>query len=358
MIGRVAAPGIDPESRLEQMLRAPLAPVAALYGVGARFDRLVYESGWRQRVRLPCSVIAVGSPLVGGTGKTPFAAWLAAALRDRGRRVAIASRGYGRRSRGRIVVSDGERIRATAAEAGDEPFWLARRLPGVPVVVAADRAEAGRAAVAAFGADLLILDDGLQHHRLIHDLGIATLDGAFGLGNGRVLPRGPLREPLGALARADVLAVWNGELPEEDEQRVMAIAPAMRRLALQRRVCGVRALGEQRMHSPEVLADLPVGLLSGLANPASLRRSVEALGAHVVAERRFADHHSYRARDLRGLAKRARIWVTSEKDALKLQPNWAGGLDVRVIASAVDVEQAEGFLDWIDQELGRGRRAP
>lgn len=359
MTWRLAPPTAAPESRRRRLALAPLAPLAALYGLGARLDRLLYESGWRERADLPCPVIAVGSPLVGGTGKTPLTAWLAAALRDRGHRVAVVSRGFGRRSRGRRVVSDGERIQATVEDAGDEPFWLAGQLPGVPVVVAEDRAEAGREAIAAFGCELLVLDDGLQHHRLSHDLSIATLDAATGLGNARILPRGPLREPLAALARADVLATWDGDLSPADARRVSAAAPSLRPLAVRRRALGVRALGEDRLHPPQVLAGLGVGLLSGLANPASLRRSVELLGARVVAERRFPDHHRYRARDLRGLARQAAVWVTSEKDAVKLQPAWARQLDVRVLASALEVDQPGPFLDWLERELARraGARA-
>jgi len=341
---------------LQRAVLSPFLAASGAYAAGSHLRRSLYESGWLTRSRLPCKVVAVGSPLVGGTGKTPLVAWLAAALRDRGQRVAIASRGYGRRSRGLVVVSDGARICASLEQAGDEPMWLAARLPGVPVVVAEDRSVAGRHATAAFGSETLILDDGLQHHRLYYDVGIAVLDGELGLANGFVLPRGPLREPLGALARADVLAVWGGELPAADEHRIGRAAPALRRLRLRRRVAGVRALGEDLEHPPEVLAGMTVGMLSGLANPTSLRRSIEQLGATVIADRRFADHHWYRKRDLRKLRDEADVWVTSEKDALKLRPDWTRGVDIRVVASAVTAERADDFVHWLEKALGQ--RAP
>ena len=159
---RWAPPTGASESWRQRVALAPLSPLAALYGLGARLDRQLYASGWRPRAELPCPVIAVGSPLVGGTGKTPLTAWLAAALRDRGHRVAVVSRGFGRRSRGRRVVSDGTRLCATVEEAGDEPFWLAGQLPGVPVIVSEDRAAGGREAIAAFGCELVLgrLDTG------------------------------------------------------------------------------------------------------------------------------------------------------------------------------------------------------
>jgi tetraacyldisaccharide 4'-kinase len=265
--------------------------------------------------------------------------------------VAIASRGYGRRSRGLVVVSDGRRILATVDDAGDEPMWLAARLPGVPVLVAEDRIVAGRHASAALGIDTLILDDGLQHHRLHHDVAIATLDGEFGLGNGCGLPRGPLREPLGMLDRADVLAVWECPLPSDDERRIERAAPGLRRLRLRRRSVAVRSLGEAVDHPLDVLRGLEVGVLSALANPARFRLSVERLGARVVAERRFADHHRYRPRDLRRLGDAASIWLTSEKDALKLESGWAKDVDVRVLASELEVEEPAPFVDWLDRTL-------
>ena len=346
------------ERPLERLVRAPLSALALPYAAGARLHRLAYASRWVEPVHLPCSVVAVGSPLVGGTGKTPLVAWLAAALRARGRRVAIASRGYGRRSRGLVVVSDGDRILAATDQAGDEPLWLAARLPGVPVLVAEDRVAAGRHASLVLGVDTLILDDGLQHHRLHHDVGIATLDGEFGLGNGCGLPRGPLREPLGMLDGADVLAVWECELPSEDLRRIERVAPGLRRLRLRRHSVAIRSLGSAVDHSPETLRGLSVGVLAALANPAGFRRSVERLGARVVAERRFADHHRYGPRDLRGLGDSAAIWITSEKDALKLAAGWAKSVDVRVLASALEVDESASFVEWVDRTLvERGPRA-
>jgi len=353
---RVDPPGRTPESGWRRAALAPLVPIAALYGSAAWLNRVAYTRGGLRRARLPCPVIAVGSLMVGGTGKTPLVAWLAAALRDRGHRVAVLSRGYARRSRARHVVSDGERVLVSVAEAGDEPLWLAGKLPGIPVIVAANRAKAGREAIASFGADMLLLDDGLQHHRLRHDLGIATFDATVGLGNGWVLPRGPLREPARALRYADAAVLWRGPEGGAEPDRP-ALAPGLRSWSASRRVTGVRALGDPTAHPSRVLEGAAVGVISGLANPASLRASVARVGARVVAERQFPDHHAYRPSDLRGLSDSARIWVTSEKDALKIEQGWLGGVDLRVLVEEVEVEGAEAFLDWIQGELRRRRAA-
>ena len=340
------------ETRARRLLLAPLLPCAWLYGAGAWLARAARERGAWPRRRLPLRVVSVGNLLVGGTGKTPFAAWLAVSLARRGRKVALASRGYGGRGREPVqVVSDGRFVRASAESAGDEPLWLAARAPGVPVLVGRDRGVVGLRALSAFAAEVLVLDDGFQHHRLARDVDLVCFDGAFGLGNGFVLPRGPLREPAGALRRADALVVVDGPLPLPDAARIEALAPAARRVAVRRRAASLRRLAGGNAVSPDVLAGMLVGLLTGVARPQAVRRTLEALGARVVAERIFSDHHRYAPRDLAGLREEAPLWVTTEKDAVKLVPAWAGDADLRVLAQDLEVEEGDALLDWLESRL-------
>jgi tetraacyldisaccharide 4'-kinase len=329
----------------------PLVPLELLYAGAARLHGLLYSRGWRERVRLGCKVLSVGNLGVGGAGKTPATALLARELRRRGHRVAIASRGYRREARDPVlVVSDGRRVHASVAEAGDEPLLLAAHAPGVPVLVAARRALAGQRAIASFGADLLLLDDGFQHHALERDFDVVVVDGAFGFGNGHGLPRGPLREPLSALRRAHAVGVVDGPLPASDAARLARHAPTARRFELSRVPLGLRPLGGGALEPGAGLAGREVGLVCGIARPDSLRRSVERLGAAVVAERRFRDHHRYRAGDLEGLATQAPLWVTTEKDALKIHPAWAAGVDLRALVIELALEDP-GFPDWLSARL-------
>ena len=340
------------ETRAQTLALAPLVPCAWLYGAAAWLARASRERGpWPPR-RLPLRVVSVGNLLVGGTGKTPFAAWLAASLVRRGRKAALASRGYGRRGREPVqVVSDGRFVRASAESAGDEPIWLAGHAPGVPVLVGRDRGVVGLRALSAFGAEVLVLDDGFQHHRLARDVDFVCFDGAFGLGNGFVLPRGPLREPAGALRRADALVVVDGPLPEPDAARIGALAPGARRVTVRRRAASLRSLAGGGAVSPEALDGAPVGLLTGVARPQSVRRTLEEVGARVVALRVFPDHHHYKPRDLAGLREEAPLWVTTEKDAVKLVPAWAGRADLRVLALELEVDEGEALLDWLESRL-------
>ena len=168
-------------SRAEPARPPALLPLALASGVGRRAPGCIARSTAPARcaaTRLPCRVISVGNLGVGGTGKTPTAAWLAAGLQRRGYRVVLASRGYARKGREPILtVSDGRFLHATVEQAGDEPFVLAAHAPGVPVLVGSDRALVGQRALSAHGAEILVLDDGFQHHRLERDLDVIVCDG-------------------------------------------------------------------------------------------------------------------------------------------------------------------------------------
>jgi tetraacyldisaccharide 4'-kinase len=270
--------------------------------------------------------------------------------------VAVASRGYGRRgSEPVVVVSDGLRISADLDRAGDEPLWLAAQLPGVPVLVGRDRGRVGRAAHAMFGVEVVVLDDGMQHYRLARDVEIAVLDGRDGVGNGWCVPRGRLREPLAGLARADAIVVLSGPLRPDHEARVAAAAPDALRISGSRRatqLAPIDGLADPGARlSLDWLRGREVGALAAIAQPSALVASLENLGAKVVALRAFRDHRRYRARDLRGLAREAPVWVTTEKDALKLRPSWLRGAGLFVLGEEIEIEAADRMLAWLAQRL-------
>ena len=340
------------ETPLQAAALLPLLPLSWLYGAGAWAHRALYRKGVFRRSHFPGHVVSVGNLVIGGTGKTPLAAWIATGLRRRGRKVAIASRGCGRRGgEPVIVVSDGRCVHSRAEVVGDEAMVLAAHAPGVPVLVGRDRALVGWRAVSVFGADVLVLDDGFQHHGLHRDLDLVTFDGGLGCGNRRTLPRGPLREPACALRHADAIGVVDGPLAAADAAFIERVALGTHRFEARRAPVGLRPLRGGASESPELLKGAEVGLLAALADPAGFRRSLESLGACVVAERTFRDHHRYRERDLRGIAAEAPLWVTTEKDAVKILPPWVGRADVRVLRIEPEVAEPDRFLDWIDSRL-------
>ncbi|MHA7839361.1 MAG: tetraacyldisaccharide 4'-kinase, partial [bacterium] len=256
------------------------------------------------------------------------------------------------------LVSDGARIHSTVARSGDESLVLAAHAPGVPVQVGRDRRHVGHHAVAVFDAEVLVLDDGFQHHRLVRDLDLVCLDGQAGLGNGHVVPWGPLREPASALRFADALCIVDpveGQgLPEPCRAFAALGRPVLR---AHRRARFLTSLDHSTRRPLEELAGRRVGLLAGVARPTSVRRTLEALGARIVAERLLPDHHAYRPSDLAGLGDRVRDWVTTEKDALKILPGWIGDAELSVLGIEIELAEPDALFDPIRALVAQRREA-
>jgi tetraacyldisaccharide 4'-kinase len=194
--------------------------VSPFYGFAMWLRAYMYQKGIILKTRrLPVPVISIGNLTLGGTGKTPMTQFVVRHLLAKGRRPLIISRGYGGRTTGGPrVVSDGTSMLMSPAEAGDEPCLLAESLSGVPVVIGRKRYEAGLFALEKFSADVIVLDDAFQHLGVARDLDVVLFKSGAFLGNGRVFPGGPLREPLSALQRADVFVVTG--LPGEEQNAV------------------------------------------------------------------------------------------------------------------------------------------
>jgi tetraacyldisaccharide 4'-kinase len=330
-------------------LLAPLALPEGLFRAALAVRTALHARGLAAVERAAVPVISVGNLAVGGAGKTPAVIALAARLVARGRRVAVLSRGYGATRADARVVSDGAAVRLGAAEGGDEPVLVARRLPGVAVLCGPRRADLARTAVATLGADALLLDDGFQHRALARDLDVVVLDAANPFGNGHLLPRGPNRESPSALRRANLawLAKVDGAEPAAlDRLRVLARdatgrAPVESRVAVTDVVDGSldRSLGVAALAGARVL------LLSALARPDAFRRTVASLGATIAAERTFPDHHRFSRDELDEVLRAAEAAgcdrvVTTEKDAVRLDAGHAR--DPRVCAVRIEAEVVSG----------------
>ena len=342
------------ESLWRAAARLTLAPASWLFGAGALLHRALYAHGALRSRALPIRVVSVGSLARGSAGVTLTAAWIANALHRRGHRVALAARGVGGARRARaavLVVSDGRYVKSRFEVAGASAMILAAHSPGIPVLVGYDRFHVGVRAAAAFGTEILVLDDGFQCHPLERDVDVVAIDGLSGFGNRGLLPCGPLREPVRALRRTDAVGVIDSPLNGKDAEVLQRFASGAFRFSAHRKPVAVRPLRGGAADPPEVLEGAAVGLISEIARPTSLRNTVEQLGAKVITERSFRDHHRYGPRDVRYLYRNAPLWITTEKDAIRINPDWIGRADVRVLSIKLEVAQEGPLLDWLEARL-------
>jgi tetraacyldisaccharide 4'-kinase len=335
-------------SPADRILHAPLLLAEGIFRAGAAARGLLYDAGLLRATRAGVPVVSVGNLAVGGAGKTPVVLALAGRLAAAGRRPAVLSRGYGAVRGDDRVVADGQAILLDAAEGGDEPVLLARRIPGLRVLCGPDRARLSARAVA-LGADVLLLDDGFQHRRLRRDLDVVVIDATNPWGNGHCLPYGPNREPRSALRRAGLVWLTHADRATADglaSLRTLARGATGRPPVESRHAPRDLTDGLLRASHPlDGLAGRPVALLTGVARPGSVRRTVEALGATVVAATAFPDHHRFTAAEVEGVLREAgragASWVvTTEKDAVRLPEAWAGDPRLRVLR--IDVEVTGG----------------
>jgi tetraacyldisaccharide 4'-kinase len=319
-------------------LRLGAAVAERLYGLAAAGRRAFYDRGWRQPKRLPCPVLSVGNLVVGGTGKTPLTAFLAQRLQAAGCRVAILSRGYGGRAPGINVISDDRRILLTYPQAGDEACLLAQKLPGVPVITGPDRFQAGLLAQEKFHPELLMLDDGFQHFQLYRDLDVVLLDAARPFGNGRLLPRGALREPIDTLRRPLVLVLTRYEPVKHHStwENIRAAFPAATVVRAAFSLSPhVACQGSEDVTLKE-LAHMNLAAIAGLARPEQFAASLQEQGVNLRYFMKFPDHHAFTPEELVWVVATARsqgaaALVTTEKDWVRLAGIWNFAMPLFVI---------------------------
>ncbi len=342
-----------------------LALGAAGYRAAVGLRNALYDGGRLPIHRLPCLVVSLGNLTVGGTGKTPLTSHVASFLRESGYRVGIVSRGYGRR-RGRspLLVSDGRSLLADAASAGDEPCLMARDNPAVPVAVGADRVAAARLLMRLTPCEVLLLDDAFQHRRLARDIDLLLVDGRDPWGNGKMLPRGPLREPVDSLARADALVVTrsDGRGPEALRSALGRHHPGVPQFHCRLVPRGfVKPDGETV--GPAALHGFSAYAFSGIARPERFEDDLKGLGLRIAATRRFPDHHAYRRRDLEEIGAEARlsgadVLVTTEKDLVRIVQPPEGPTPLYALAIQVFFPWKPGLHEFLLDRLGALRPGP
>ena len=352
-----------PHSFVDALAARALTTCAVAYQAAVTLRNLAYDSGWAPQVRLPCRVVSVGNLTVGGTGKTACVELIARKLAARGRRVAILSRGYGGRRREYWLRASGGRLEVngeppTGSDGlADEPQLLARHLDGVPVLVGARRERTGQTACRTFGADTVILDDGFQHRRVARDCDVVLVHVRTPFGGWAVLPRGPMREPMKALARADVVVVTKADEAFETlgalGERLRALNPAATLVTAAHEPTSLTDAATGERHDLRRLEGLRVGLVSSIGDPAGFEATVRRLQATGLWHRAFPDHHVFRAADWEAIrdqagAARPDAVLTTEKDWVRLAPVAAGApatVPVWIVGIVMRVLSGEEALD-------------
>jgi tetraacyldisaccharide 4'-kinase len=273
-----------------------LLPLSWVYGAITAMRRALFRAGLKHRTRLPVPVIVVGNVVAGGSGKTPLVIAIVEHLKSRGWRVGVVSRGYGRSTHNCREVMPG----APVHEVGDEPA-LIQQSCDVPVFVAARRADAGQALLAQHPTtQVLVCDDGLQHLALARDVEVCVFDDR-GVGNGWLLPAGPLRE---AWPRPADIVVHTGE------------RPAFAGFRAQRRLSAVAQQANGTRRPLASLADTPVLAIAGIARPDRFFEMLRAAGLRHVVELPLPDHYDFQ--DWQAPADAPPVWLCTSKDAVKL----------------------------------------
>lgn len=354
------------------VLLAILRGMSYLYEFGVCCKLNLYESGFMKKEKLKCCVISIGNITVGGTGKTPTAQKMAAIVKAMGYRVVILNRGYRSHWDKEIgVVSNGNKIFMTAYEAGDEAYLMAKTLPGIPVIIGKNRAVTGRYAVDELNAEVIIMDDGYQHWQLERDLDIVLVDTLNMFGNGCVLPRGTLREPLHNLARGDLFL-----LTKTDQSSKLS------RIQLRNTIAkyNVDAPIIESIHHPKNFVEIAdwykgiavnirnledlkgkdVMVFSAIGNPSSFEQTLSSIGVNILEAVRYPDHHDYGMLEMQYINERASslkavAMIATAKDAVKIPTEFIySDREIPLYILNMDICITEGmdkFKEYIDNAI-------
>lgn len=357
------------------ILRVVLLGLSRVYEQAVRWRWQLYQDRVLKSQPVGCLVISVGNLTVGGTGKTPVVEKLARMLQEKGRRVAVLSRGYkskpipvsrrllrffSKESVPPRVVSDGRSLLLDSNRAGDEPFMLGTNLKEVPVVVDRDRVKGACYAIKRWGIDTLILDDGFQYFPLQSQRwDVVLIDRQAPFGNQFLLPRGTLREPPDHLRRADLIFITKCETPENVELKEK-IRRFNRHAAIVE--CRHEPRYYQNVHTGErkpldFIKELRIAAMSGIAAPQSFENFLKQLGANLIYSKQFADHHRFSHQEVLAMMRRSRSFrvkaiITTEKDAVRLPVLLEEEITVPIYFLRVEIGVIggqENFQGWVDK---------
>lgn len=347
--------------------------LSCLYSTAAFFKQEGFKRGVLYQRKLSPVVISIGNLTVGGTGKTPMTIYLANLLTEMGYRVTILSRGYrGKAEKTGGIVSNGKNLLLSPADAGDEPYLMASELRHIPIIVGRNRFRMGNEAVNLFSPDILLLDDGFQHQQLARDINLLLVDHERPFGNRHLLPRGPLREPISSIKRADIIVetrcnpsrTHGEELKTTIRDYVLSI-PVFQSCHLPFISHRFNPTCQAGQNQDDFKPSADISMLkgknafafSGLAGNRNFQRTMTEIGINITGFSEFSDHYWYNEADLitiqrKALQKKAGFIVTSQKDAARIPSSVQWPLPLVVIGVKPDFgAQTSCFISLLKNKI-------
>ena len=322
---------------LHRPLKIFLFPLALFYRAMIFWRNWFYNIGFFVSQKLSCKIISIGNISVGGTGKTPAVIFLARLLESRGKRTAVLTRGYGRKSKGTVLVSDGKGNFASVSDAGDEPVFMANKINQIPIVADENRVRGGTYLIENFNPDIIILDDGFQHRAIERDLDIVLINSQSKNSDSNLLPYGLLREPKSQLKRADIIFLTKTNLGETVSPLTHNTDLEMfKSIMVPEKTISDTAGNDNPLES---LSGKNVFALSGIGDPGSFHSVIANTGAKIVGEEIKPDHYQYLEDDLiiiqqQASALSAECIVTTEKDLVKIKKFEVGEIPIFAVGIA------------------------
>lgn len=350
------------------------------YGI-VKLRIFLYQKRVFRHKTLGCLIVVVGNLTLGGTGKTPVVERFARTLQAKGRKVAILSRGYMSKKEPLLkkywrllthrsdhpprIVSDGKNIHLDSENAGDEPYMLAKNLPGVVVLVDKNRVKAGAFAIKRFQVDTLILDDGFQYLPMKGQMNLLLIDQTNPFGNGALLPRGILREPISHLKRASFVFLTKSTLKPDTtlEANIKKHHPNVEIIACCHRPKFLRSIPQQKEYSLTTLKGMRIGYFCGIASPPSFEKFLEDQGAEIIIYQHFIDHHRFKRQEIERFLQAAseqkvQAIITTEKDFVRLPKDFVPTIpcfylrmEIGILRGAKNFETAVNKVCFQSKEL-------
>ena len=333
-----------------------LSPFAWLYRLICALRLFLYRYGIFKQIKLQAKVISVGNITLGGTGKTPLVICLSEKLKEKNKKVAVLSRGYKRKKKEMVELTQNTKKKINWEDVGDEPYLLAKRLFDVPIIVSKHRDISGHYATEKLGIEFLILDDGFQHLKLFRNLDTVVIDSVNPFGNGRLLPAGTLREPLSSLRRADVFVLTKTDQASNKDELIQILKKYNPKAPIVESIYQIRSI-EKLFDGSEVKPKDVEGkkalAFSGIGNPLAFENSLKQLKIQILKHQIFLDHFPYRKNDILTMQEEAKrvgadFIVTTEKDSVRIPlinhseiPSQAG-LDIPFYVLKIDLKITRG----------------